>query len=170
MATAAEPSTSEQKYLEAQGVPVEVGTGSRATVSPYPVVQTPTPQSTAVIYPPMREVGILDTWILAFALGFLGVHHFYLGRPGFGATYLFTFGLLGVGYVVDWFRVPCLVQEANNRIEDPTVPEKKSVADAYLLWFPLGFLGEYFLLLEICFRFKCNFVMNQGELYFIKWE
>ena len=145
------PSTGEQKYLETQGVPQEAGRGTQDDMVPPPYaaqatvtpVHMPVPQSTAVIYPPIREKGLVDTYILAVALGFLGAHHFYLGRPGFGAIYLVTFGLLGIGYIVDLFRVPWLVKEANSRIVDPTLPDKKSVSDAYLLWFPLGFFGKF---------------------------
>lgn len=37
-------------------------------------------------------------------LGQLGAHRFYLGQIGFGLLYLCTFGLLGVGAVIDAFR------------------------------------------------------------------
>ncbi len=49
--------------------------------------------------------------------GMLGVHHFYLGNMFFGITYACTLGLLGIGYLVDWFRMPILVKRANNRLQ-----------------------------------------------------
>lgn len=91
---------------------------------------------------PIKEKSILETYILAFALGLFGAHHFYLGRTGFGIVYFFTFGLLGVGYVVDLFRVPCLVADTNRKLREPATREERSLFDAYLLWFPCGFFGK----------------------------
>lgn len=45
-----------------------------------------------------------DKWIafiLCLLLGLLGVHKFYEGKIFFGMIYLFTFGLLGIGVIVD---------------------------------------------------------------------
>lgn len=98
----------------------------------------------------LSKRGLVDTYILAIGLGFLGAHHFYLRRYGFGVLYMFTFGLFGVGYVVDWFRVPHLVAEANHQIEFPHEVKRKSLSDAYVLWFPGGLLGNGTLLILFC--------------------
>ncbi|XP_048250949.1 uncharacterized protein LOC124117629 [Haliotis rufescens] len=98
-------------------------------------------------YPPHHFVvqrpkkSLVEAYILAVVLGLLGAHHFYLRRTGFGVVYFFTFGLLGVGYVVDLFRLPCLVKEANRRSENPHHVPDKTLCDAYVLWFPMGLLG-----------------------------
>lgn len=45
-----------------------------------------------------------DKWVaffLCFFLGYLGAHKFYEGKTGLGVLYLFTFGLLGIGWIVD---------------------------------------------------------------------
>ena len=39
--------------------------------------------------------------ILCIFLGTLGIHRFYLGYTGMGLLYLFTFGLLGIGWLID---------------------------------------------------------------------
>jgi len=42
-------------------------------------------------------------YLLWFFLGFLGVHKFYLEKIGVGILYLFTFGIFGIGWLVDLF-------------------------------------------------------------------
>jgi hypothetical protein len=51
-------------------------------------------------------------WLACF-LGACGIHRFYLGRPATGLLYLFTFGLLGVGQLVDLIRLRGMVEEEN---------------------------------------------------------
>lgn len=78
--------------------------------------------------------------------GILGAHHFYLGRYFFGIAYFLSFGLLGFGWLVDLFRLPILVNRANEKIQNkdsvPT-PEKVYLDDAYVLWFPFGIAGYH---------------------------
>ena len=50
---------------------------------------------------------------LACLFGLCGVHRFYLGKPFTGLLYLFTFGLLGVGQVIDLVRLRGMVEEKN---------------------------------------------------------
>ena len=44
-------------------------------------------------------------------IGFAGLHRFYLGRPWSGLLWLLTFGLLGIGQLVDLFLIPGMVRE-----------------------------------------------------------
>lgn len=44
--------------------------------------------------------------LLAFFLGYLGIHRFYLGYKGMGVLYLLTAGLFGIGALVDF--IMCL--------------------------------------------------------------
>ena len=46
-------------------------------------------------------------FFLCLFLGYFGAHYFYCRRPGMGAVYLFTFGLCGVGWLVDLARILC---------------------------------------------------------------
>ena len=46
-----------------------------------------------------------NKWValaLCFFLGYLGAHKFYEGKTGMGIVYLFTFGLFGIGVIVDF--------------------------------------------------------------------
>ncbi|KAH3738803.1 hypothetical protein DPMN_045449 [Dreissena polymorpha] len=75
-------------------------------------------------------------------IGLLGAHQFYLNRPEYGLLYFFTFGNFGIGWIVDWFRLPVLVKRANKHMalgNDGT----RYLDDAYILWFPLGILGAH---------------------------
>lgn len=51
-----------------------------------------------------------DKWIallLCIFLGYFGAHKFYEGKVGLGILYLFTFGLLGIGLVIDLIVILC---------------------------------------------------------------
>ncbi len=49
----------------------------------------------------MSEKSRLVTLILCGWFGWLGVHRFYVGKTGTGILWLFTFGIFGIGYLVD---------------------------------------------------------------------
>ena len=44
-------------------------------------------------------------FIVTFFFGGLGVHYFMMGRTGKGLLYLFTFGLFGIGWLIDVVKV-----------------------------------------------------------------
>ena len=50
-------------------------------------------------------------------LPFPGFHHYYLGRYQWGIMYTFTFGLLGMGWLIDGFRMNELVTNTNKKLE-----------------------------------------------------
>lgn len=45
--------------------------------------------------------------LLSIFLGWLGVHRFYIGKIGTGILWLFTGGLLGIGWLVDVILIAC---------------------------------------------------------------
>lgn len=69
-------------------------------------------------------------WIV----GFLGAHRFYFGRPVSGTIYLFTLGLLGIGWLVDLFLMPGLERSADRRYQPGSL-------NYTVAWVFLGFLG-----------------------------
>lgn len=53
-------------------------------------------------------------WLLS-AIGVCGAHRFYLGKPLSGIVYLFTFGLFGMGQLIDLVLIPGMVEDRNLR-------------------------------------------------------
>ncbi|MFO0943015.1 MAG: TM2 domain-containing protein [Pirellulales bacterium] len=54
-------------------------------------------------------------WLLhsCFLVGILGLHRFYLGKWVTGIIWLLTGGLLGIGFIYDWFTLNSQVNQAN---------------------------------------------------------
>jgi TM2 domain-containing membrane protein YozV len=73
---------------------------------------------------------------ILWIFGFLGAHRFYFGRPVSGTIYLFTFGLLGIGWLIDLFLIPGLERSADRRYREGEV-------DYTIAWILLTFLGVF---------------------------
>ncbi|MEL6322067.1 MAG: NINE protein [Cyanobacteria bacterium J06626_14] len=54
-------------------------------------------------------------WMLVF-LGFAGIHRLYNRKILTGILWLLTFGLFGVGQIIDLFAIPGMVDEYNARL------------------------------------------------------
>ncbi|KAK3094597.1 hypothetical protein FSP39_003806 [Pinctada imbricata] len=108
---------------------------------------------------------IRTTYLYAVFLGMFGAHHFYLGRHMFGFMYMFTFGLCGIGYVADLFRIRSMVKEANMRIHGEET--RRSLFEAYLLWFPFGIFGFHYIYLKD-YMMAILYVLS-GGVYGIAW-
>lgn len=70
---------------------------------------------------------------MACIFGLCGIHRFYLGRPVTGLIWLFTFGLLGVGQLVDLIRLREMVEDQNLIA---TGREQRGLAEARALALP----------------------------------
>ena len=79
--------------------------------------------------------------LLAFFFGVFGIHRFYYGRPVTGTIWFFTFGLLGIGWLVDLFLIPSMNRTADWRFHDG--PYDYNVAWLMLVFFGLGLLGAH---------------------------
>ncbi len=73
---------------------------------------------------------------LAWLIGFTGAHRFYYGKPFTGALWFFTAGLLGIGWIVDFFLIPSMDGEANRHYF-------RGDLDYSLAWVLLAFLGVF---------------------------
>ncbi len=73
---------------------------------------------------------------ILWIFGFTGSHRFYYGKPFMGTIYFFTFGLLGIGWLIDLFLIPSMDRQADLRFN--TGPIDYSIA-----WLLLTFLGFF---------------------------
>jgi TM2 domain-containing membrane protein YozV len=73
---------------------------------------------------------------ILWVFGFTGSHRFYYGKKFTGILWFCTFGLLGVGWIIDAFLIPGMEREANRKYSDGTY--NYSVA-----WILLTFLGMF---------------------------
>lgn len=78
-----------------------------------------------------KTIGYL-TWIF----GFLGAHRFYYGKQITGAIWFFTLGLLGVGWIVDFFLIPSMDKSADRKYTS-------GVFNYSIAWILLTFLGIF---------------------------
>jgi len=78
-----------------------------------------------------KSIGYI-LWIF----GFTGSHRFYYGKPLIGTIYFFTLGILGIGWIIDFFLIPSLDRQAGLRFT--AGPLDYSVA-----WLLLTFLGIF---------------------------
>lgn len=75
------------------------------------------------------------------SFSFLGWHHFYMRNFAIGFLYLFTFGVYGVGWVLDGFFMPSLVDQSNTKEKYTTDLE---ILKTYLIAAsPFGVLGGH---------------------------
>jgi TM2 domain-containing membrane protein YozV len=68
--------------------------------------------------------------------GFTGAHRFYYGKPITGTIWFFTFGLLGIGWIIDLFLIPGMDRQADFRY-------RAGRLDYTVAWILLTFLGAF---------------------------
>jgi TM2 domain-containing membrane protein YozV len=80
---------------------------------------------------------------LLWIFGFMGAHRFYYGKTTSGTIYFFTFGLLGIGWLVDLFLIPSMDAEADLKYKSG--PYNYSVAWVLLVFFGLFGIHRFYL-------------------------
>ena len=77
--------------------------------------------------------------LLGYALwlfGFTGSHRFYYGKPLTGTLWFFTFGLLGIGWLIDLVLIPSMEEQADNSYKEGNI-------DYNTAWLLLTFLSYF---------------------------
>lgn len=90
---------------------------------PQPTPPTPGPAPTTVYVntttagPPLppKSAGVAYLMMLFGLIGICGIQHFYLGKVGRGILWLLTWGLFGVGSIIDLFTLPSQTRTVNAR-------------------------------------------------------
>lgn len=73
---------------------------------------------------------------ILWIFGFMGAHRFYYGKKISGALWFCTFGLLGIGWLIDLVLIPGMDREADIRYRDGPY-------DYNIAWILLSFLGSF---------------------------
>jgi TM2 domain-containing membrane protein YozV len=71
---------------------------------------------------------------ILWIFGFTGSHRFYFGKPITGTLWFLTFGLLGIGWLIDVFLIPGMDRQADYRY-------RAGRLDYTAAWLMLTFLG-----------------------------
>jgi TM2 domain-containing membrane protein YozV len=64
---------------------------------------------------PARSISAAYAFMLFTLIGLAGIQHFYMGKIGRGILWLLTFGLFGIGTIVDLFTLPSQMKTINAR-------------------------------------------------------
>ena len=73
---------------------------------------------------------------ILWIFGFTGSHRFYYGKRITGVIWLFTLGLLGIGWLVDFFLIPSMDRAADRRY-------RQGSCSYDVPWILLTFLGVF---------------------------
>lgn len=74
---------------------------------------------------------------IAWIFGFMGAHRFYYGKQITGTIWFFTCGLFFIGWIIDFFLIPSMDEEADFRYEEGHI----SYSVAWVLLALLGVFG-----------------------------
>lgn len=69
----------------------------------------------------MKSKGVYFLLWLLSGFGWLGLHHFYLGKIGKGIIWILTLGIFGIGLLVDLFTIGSSVDNYNTKQELKTI-------------------------------------------------
>ena len=80
---------------------------------------------------------------ILWIFGFTGSHRFYYGKPVSGTIWFLTFGVFGIGWLIDLFLIPGMDEEADHKY----LPGKIDYTLAWLFLTFFGLLGVHRLYL-----------------------
>ncbi|MCB0393266.1 MAG: TM2 domain-containing protein [Bdellovibrionales bacterium] len=84
----------------------------------------------------MQNTHSIPFGYVLWIFGFTGSHRFYYGKPLSGAIWWCTFGLFGIGWLIDLFLIPGMDRQADIKYQG-------GVIDYNLTWIFLTFLGYF---------------------------
>jgi len=87
-------------------------------------------------YAPERNTHSILIGYILWIFGFTGAHRFYYGKPVTGTIWVFTLGLLGLGWLIDVFLIPSMDRAADRRYAPGPY-------DYTVTWILLTFLGVF---------------------------
>lgn len=122
-----------------------------ATTVPRPVERR-RPAETAEGEYTELEFSLPVMYIICILGGIFGVHRFLMDDPFWGKFYACTLGGLGIGYIIDLYRLPKLYEASNEKLRklamDPYYrePDLLSVTDASIVLFSTGLFGGHHFL------------------------
>jgi hypothetical protein len=64
---------------------------------------------------PQRNLGTAYLLMIFTLVGVAGIQHFYMGKIGRGVLWVLTWGVFGIGSVVDLFTLPSQMKTINAR-------------------------------------------------------
>ena len=83
-----------------------------------------------------RDTHSIGIGYLLWIFGFTGAHRFYFGKPLTGLIWLCTFGVFGIGWIIDAFLIPSMDREADIKFTEGKY-------DYNISWILLTFLGYF---------------------------
>lgn len=100
---------------------------------------------------------------LLWLFGFTGAHRFYYGKQVTGTIWFFTLGLLGIGWLVDFFLIPGMDEEADLKYHPGPL-------DYNLSWILLTFLGVFGVHRFYMGKWITGLIyLFTGGLFFVGW-
>lgn len=85
---------------------------------------------------PLNDTHSKTVGYILWIFGFIGAHRFYYGKRITGVIWLCTFGLLGIGWIIDLFLIPSMDRSADRRY-------RKGAIAYDAPWLLLTFLGAF---------------------------
>lgn len=100
---------------------------------------------------------------LLWIFGFTGAHRFFYGRPITGTIWFCTLGLLGIGWVIDFFLIPSMDDQADLKYYPGPL-------DYNVAWILLTFLGMFGIHRFYMGKWISGIVyLCTGGLFFVGW-
>ncbi len=89
---------------------------------------------------PANDTHLKSVGYVLWLFGFTGSHRFYFGKPISGTIYFFTFGLLGIGWLIDLFLIPGS-NDRRNDVSRPAPSITRRPGSSLLSWEYSGLTG-----------------------------